>query len=285
MPTLPSADPRERIRQLRLLKTTYDRLSSAPPNLPPRESALPIVLATKTIQETISGTKAAISATEEELAKSEALLRQEEANLNDANALTASLESRIERLRTQQMEKSQKSSAQAAKESMKAKQKQKQDYDREVKKLRAAFDQFIDEHLAGMLAAEELGGPVVGEMMDVDDDVLAAGFSQHGRAKSTKSAKPVSDPKRQRRIDEIWGRVAEDSDEPLSERDAAGEELRELIGELIDALIGDDGSGVYVRLERDSAAARFLVRAKVAQFHPKDARRLKMLDFGRELDD
>jgi hypothetical protein len=28
-----------------------------------------------------------------------------------------------------------------------------------------------------------------------------------------------------------------------------------------------------------------LVRAKVAQFHPKDARRLRLIDFGRELDD
>lgn len=41
----------------------------------------------------------------------------------------------------------------------------------------------------------------------------------------------------------------------------------------------------YVELKKDSAASRFLVRAKVAVFHPKDARRLKLVDFGRNVED
>ena len=31
------------------------------------------------------------------------------------------------------------------------------------------LDGFIETHLASMLAAEELGGPVVGDLMDIDD--------------------------------------------------------------------------------------------------------------------
>lgn len=41
----------------------------------------------------------------------------------------------------------------------------------------------------------------------------------------------------------------------------------------------------YIELKRDSAIARFLVRAKVACFHPKDARRLKLVDFGTSVED
>jgi centromere protein Sim4 len=41
----------------------------------------------------------------------------------------------------------------------------------------------------------------------------------------------------------------------------------------------------YVQLKKDGAAARFLVRAKVAAFHPGDARRLKLLDFGSTVED
>lgn len=41
----------------------------------------------------------------------------------------------------------------------------------------------------------------------------------------------------------------------------------------------------YIELKRDSAAARFLVRAKVAVFHPKDARKLRLVDFGSNVED
>lgn len=41
----------------------------------------------------------------------------------------------------------------------------------------------------------------------------------------------------------------------------------------------------YIELKKDSAAVRFLVRAKVAVFHPKDARKLKLVDFGSNVED
>ena len=267
-----------------ILKDAYKRLTPSEPFLPSRGSILPAILAARTIQQTISGTKEAIASTQEQLKEKEALLRQEEANLHDANLIAASIESRIEKLRAQKLAKSQQTSLQAANNMIRAKQKKKQDYDNEMRELGQAFEAFVDENLAGMLAAEELGGPVVGDMTEIDDGILAAGFSQKGRPKSLK--KMVPDSKRQRRIDEIWGnKAADDNGELLSEMDAAGRELRELIEELFNALVVPGGSGAYVGLERDSAASRFLVRAKVAQFHPKDARKLRLIDFGRELDD
>jgi len=150
-----------------------------------------------------------------------------------------------------------------------------------------AMNDFVNDYLAAMLAAEELGGPVVGEMLDVEDDTLAAGFTRKGRPKSTQ--KFLSEKTRQRRIDQIWGsKAAVDDggkDEPPTEAEAADAEMRKLIENLFATLIGLGGGKAYFQLERDSAASRYLVRAKVAQFHPKDAKKLRLIDFGRELDD
>lgn len=166
-----------------------------------------------------------------------------------------------------------------------AKRAQKDNYDATTQKLGQAMNDFINDYLAAMIAAEELGGPVVGDLLDVEDDALAAGFTKQGRAKSTK--KTASDKTRQRRIDQIWGNkaVIEDDEEPPTEAEAADAEMRQLIEDLFATLVGPGGGKAYFQLQRDSAATRFLVRAKIAQFHPKDAKKLRLIDFGRELDD
>lgn len=215
-------------------------------------------------------------------------LKQEEADLSDAHLITAALENRVAKLCVENDEKSQKSPEEAAKDMIREQQKRKANLEKETKKLVRAFNKFIDEHLAGMLAAEELGGPVVGDVRDIDDETLEAGFNRQGKAKRPKATAQNHDAKRQRRIDDIWGRQPGDDNTETgerSEREAAGTEMRALTEELLNAAAGDGISGAYVDLQRDSAAARFLVRAKVAQFHPRDARRLRLIDFARELDD
>lgn len=143
--------------------------------------------------------------------------------------------------------------------------------------LQEALDDFVERHLAAMLAAEELGGPVVGKLADVDEDMLTAGFSNQGKPKSSKKEMTANgEAKRQRRIDEIWG--GGEGNQRENEKEAAAEEVRELLVMLLEA------KGGYVDLARDTAVARFVVRAKVAQFHPKDAKRLRLIDFARELD-
>lgn len=159
-------------------------------------------------------------------------------------------------------------------------------FDTGTQDLKQALHSFIDEHLAAMLAVEELGGPVVGDLADIDDDMLVAGFNSQGKPKMLRG--DGDNAARQKRFDAIWGRMMDiDAAEgTFSERDAAGMEIKDLIEELIAALVGESADGnVYVDLPRESAAARFLVRAKVVQFHPQDARKLKLIDFGREIDD
>ncbi|KAF1946577.1 hypothetical protein EJ02DRAFT_366601 [Clathrospora elynae] len=282
-----SQDPRQKLQQLIAVKDTYKRLKPTATFLPTQGSVLPALLAARTLQQNVQGTKEAIDSTQAQLTKKEATLRREEANLHDANLLTQAMKNRIERLSAQHEDRSQKTPAQLARELIAAKRAQKGNCDTEMHRLGEAMNNFINDYLSSMLAAEELGGPVVGDMLDVEDDTLAAGFTRKGRAKSTK--KPVSDKTRQRRIDHIWGpkavAVEDEEEEPSTEAEAADAEMRQLIGDLFATLIGPGAGKAYFQLVRDSAATRFLVRAKIAQFHPRDARKLRLIDFGRELDD
>ncbi|ORY03410.1 hypothetical protein BCR34DRAFT_492444 [Clohesyomyces aquaticus] len=277
-----SQDPRERLKQLLLVKEAYTRLTPNAPLLPGKGSVLPALLAARTLQQNVTGTKEAIASTQEQITQTESLLAREEANLHDANLITAAMEDRIARLRAQHTDRTQKAPAQLAQDLIEAKRDQRQAYEEMSKRLTVAFQDFT-EHLAPMLAAEELGGPVVGEMPDVVDDNLAAGFTHKGKAKSTK--KPVSESKRQRTIDQIWGDKAVVDDDHLTEAGAAEYDMRKLVEGLVATLLGPGGGKAYFELERESAASRFLVRAKVAQFDPKDAKKLRLIDFGRELDD
>ncbi|KAF2849302.1 hypothetical protein T440DRAFT_499825 [Plenodomus tracheiphilus IPT5] len=283
-----SGDPRQRLQQLLTVKDAYQRLRPTATFLPAKGSVLPALLAARSLQQNVQGTKEAIATTEAQLNQAQATLRHEEANLHDANLLSQTMQNRIERLEAQHEDRSQKTPAQLARELIAAKRAQKETCDTDTQQLGEAMNDFINDYLSSMLAAEELGGPVVGDMLDVEDDTLAAGFTKKGKAKSLK--KPVSDKTRQRRIDQIWGSnaaaaVVEDEEVPPTEAEAADAEMRQLIGSLFAVLRGPGGGKAYLPLERDSAASRFLVRAKIAQFHPKDARKLRLIDFGRELED
>lgn len=280
-----SSDRHEKLRQLLAVKDAYRRLTPSAAYLPEKGSVLPALLAARTLQQNVQGTKETISSTQSKIITAEATSRREEAYLSDANLLTQAMNNRIESLRTQKEDHSQKTPTQLARESIEAKRAQKDGYDAATRQLGEAMNDFINDYLAAMIAAEELGGPVVGDMLDVEDEILAAGFTKQGRAKSTKKA--VSDKARQRRIDQIWGKKAaiEEDMEPPTEAEAADAEMRQLIENLFATLAGPGGGKAYFPLERDSAASRFLVRAKIAQFHPKDAKKLRLIDFGRELDD
>lgn len=286
--SVPADNATQRLEQLRSLTAAYKSATPAEHYLPPLESPLPALLALRSTHNIVGETKACISTTQAQLTSSQKRLEKEQADLRDARLVGTSLEARIESLRREIDERSQKTRTQVAKVLAKDLSRKRQHYESETGRLVQAFNDFVDDHLAPMLAAEELGGPVVGELLGIDDATLAAGFNTQGKAK-TKGNAPSED-KRQRRIDQIWGQqTTGESDEETQrfERGAAAAEMRELTEELLNNLVNsqETGSSPYVELPRESAAARYLVRSKVAQFHPKDARRLRLVDFGRDLDD
>ncbi|KAI1168688.1 hypothetical protein F5B18DRAFT_191391 [Nemania serpens] len=275
-----------------IMKAAYDKLASTTPYLPFPDSVLPALIALRRTHQTVEETKAYLSIHNESVQDAKKKLEFAKAEFSNQQALAHSLRGRIHSLQDGLETRMEMGPEDIARERTGELKQKKEDYDRETSKLLKSIRRFIDNHLAGMLAAEELGGPVVGDMMDIDEQDLVAGFNSQGRAKTAK-AKP-GDDKRQRRIDEIWGpREGEEGHDRRGEghdRDettAAGQEMRDLAEQLLNSLwqSESDSSAAYIHLSRESAAARFLVRAKAAQFHPKDSSRLRLIDFGRELDD
>ncbi|KAF7932090.1 uncharacterized protein EAE97_009111 [Botrytis byssoidea] len=286
----PSPDPKTHLHQLRALKHAYDTLSTTSPYLPPPKSVLPALLAHRTTTSCIQETQECITTSSHDLSTTTMLLQKEKSDHQDVLSIQSALQSRISALTTQLTQQTQKSPSQIFSELQSSFQTGKTHYDTETGNLIRAFNSFIDAYLASMLAAEELGGPIVGEMLSITPQTLIAGFSTQGKPKKPKE-NPNMD-KRQRRIDEIWGPKPpldqdddEEEEEEWDETRAAAAEMRELAEQLLNGLLEADenGSDGYVTLERDSAAARFLVRSKVAQYHFKDARKLKLIDFEKDI--
>lgn len=283
----PAEDAEIRIQQLRTITAAYKNMTPAEPLLPSADSQLPALLALRSTLNLVDHTKASIRETKAQIKQAQVDLGREEADLRDARQKASALEARIEKLHLERDAQSRKSHKEIAAGILLDQQQQRSRYERELKKLAVAFNKFVDEHLAVMVAAEELGGPVVGDANDINEETLRVGFNQQGRAKNA-SNNTKGEARRKWRNDQIWGSGDEDEDQvhgARGEKDAAGADFRALMEDLLNAAAGDETSNPFVTIPRESAAVRFLVRAKVAHFHPKDARRLRLIDFGRELDD
>ncbi|KAI2618450.1 hypothetical protein GGR54DRAFT_605603 [Hypoxylon sp. NC1633] len=274
-----------------MMKTAYDKLATQTPFLPYPDSVLPALLALRKTHQTLEETRVYLATHKDSVNRAKQRLEAEKSNLEDQKALSQSLRNRIQSLQDDLGSRMELGPEDVAAERINELNQKKKYYDKETSTLLKALRKFIDNHLAAMLAAEELGGPVVGGMMSIDGEDLAAGFSSQGKPKK---AKENPDPDgRQRRIDEIWG--LQDEEQPAAnakngrrdETAAAGTEIRNLTEELLNSLAQSDGdsSAAYVQLRRESAAARFLVRSGVAQFHPRDSTKLRLIDFGKELDE
>ncbi len=212
-------------------------------------------------------------------------LQQEGADLRDSRSITQALEGRIETLRLENEEQLGKSTEEVATTMIQEQQQRRSHYMMALRKLIRDFNKFADEQLAAMLAAEDLGGPVVGDLVEVDEEMLKAGFNQQGRVRKTDADNVETDAKRKLRNKEIWGSKSQDEEfDMTSEKKAALASFRSLIEDLLNAAAGDEDTDEYINISRESAVVRFLVRAKVAQFHPEDARKLRLVDFGREWD-
>lgn len=289
---------------LSIMATAYEAAARSDPFLPFADSVLPALLAMRKTHSVMAESETYLggegSKSSPALAEAQKRLAMDKARLDDQRALQTALEERIVALQSGLETRSTMTAEEKRQEALDKLRTKKSDYDRDTAALLKSLKQFIQDRLGPMLAAEELGGPVVGGMVDVQTDDLAAGFSSQGKLrkppsgdKAGKNGKDRNEDRRQRRIDEIWGTRDGEGDEAEEDRSnwdestAAAAEMQELTEELLNALAGagGDSSAAYVTIARESAAARFLVRSKVAHFHPRDATKLRLIDFGRELDD
>lgn len=269
-----------------VIKDALADVNASEPFLPFAGSVLPAILALRRAHQTISESKAYLESQADSADYERKQLESDRVNLKDHYLLTEALNSRISALKEEVRSKAEMRPEDSAREKMDELKTRRKGYVEETKSLMKALLDFTDNQLAPMLAAEELGGPVVGDIIEVDPDELAAGFNDQGKPIKSRGA---DGDKSQRRIDEIWGTRntrQQDGTDGREEIATAGREMRDLMEELLNRLMQakGDNSASYVVLERESAAARFLVRSKVAQFHPKDANRLRLIDFGRDLE-
>ncbi|OKL55756.1 hypothetical protein UA08_09009 [Talaromyces atroroseus] len=279
-------EPAARLAQVRRVKKAYDTLLQSEPDLPAPDSPLPCLIALRETSRVISDSKASISSLRQTLPRDRQQLKAEREDFEDAKRIHDGLETRIQRIRHEQLEKSAKDPSELASDLVDSKRKRARALKNSSTNLKDALDKFIDDHLAPQLAAENLGGPIVGDAMDIPDSTLEAGYTSHGKPKkpkgtTTRHGDDDDDP-RQQRIDNLFRRRqgGEEHEQAITnKREAAAAAMHALVDSLLEA-----GTS-YIDLPRENAASRFLVRAKVAQLHPRDARRIRLIDFGRSFDD
>ncbi|KAL3471878.1 hypothetical protein BJX99DRAFT_236528 [Aspergillus californicus] len=273
-------DPSPRIVQVRRAKKAYDSLLKLETDLPQTESPLPSLIALRETSRIIKDSKISVFVTAEKLANARQRLKSEETDLRDAQLIRDGLRKRIDAIKQGKSTNEEKLPSEVARELLKEQRRKKDDLDKETDRTRDALHEFCARTLASMIAAEDLGGPAVGDAADVTDLTLASGYTRHGKPKKPKATETDDQNNDQHRIDDMLRRqTGQERNQPSNKREAAATEMRELLDVLLDA-----GSS-YIDLSDETAAPRFLVRAKVAQFHPRDARRIRLIDFGRALND
>ncbi|KAJ3474343.1 hypothetical protein NLG97_g9889 [Lecanicillium saksenae] len=286
--------------QALLITAAYEEVTNAEPFVPIAGSVLPSLLAMRKIHEVIAQSKNLLA---EQATSQEAQNKQLEADraaLKDQKLIHEALTARIQSLQEELSANADVSHNDAVDEKRAELKRKAKDYNRRKRQLMIDLLAFMERELAPLLVAEEMGGPVVGDLMDVDANDLAAGFTAQGKLRKTGKGDGGRD-KGQRRIDEIWGNTRDGRDDgggrdradrsnarrrPLNEVEAAAEEMRWLTEQLLNNMTEAAGNteDAYVTIGRESAAVRFLIRSKVAQYHPRDISRIKLIDFGRELE-
>lgn len=271
-------------QQLDAVSEAYREVATSAPLLPFPDSVVPALIALRTTNTTINESRKFLASQKISLQDAQDRLNAEKASLADQKALTKALENRIQSLRSGIETRTAMSPGQVARERISELRQQIKETDKDTSSLQITLKRFIEETLSAMLAAEQIGGPVAGEMMDVDSDTLEAGFSATGKRKKSKA--DASPDKRQRRIDDMFSGGRDQSEPAGSDKQsAARDEMQELVAELAHKLMAAGGSSTdaYINIPEESASVRFLTRVKVAEFHPRDSRRLRLVDFGREI--
>ncbi|KAM3504472.1 hypothetical protein MY11210_008338 [Beauveria gryllotalpidicola] len=285
------------IAQVQVITAALDQVTNAEPFVPIAGSLLPSLVAMRKTHAVIAGSNALV---EEQTRSQEAQRKQLEADgaaLKDQNLIHEALTARIASLQEELNTNADVTPGDAVSEKRAELKQKAKDYSRRKRQLMIDLLAFMERELAPLLVAEEMGGPVVGDLMDVDARDLAAGFTAQGKLRKTGRGDTGLD-KGQRRIDEIWASskdsagarratVDDQRRRPLNDVEAAAEEMRWLTEQLLNKMTEAAGNteDAYVTIGRESAAVRFLIRSKVAQYHPRDISRIKLIDFGRELEE
>ena len=232
----------------------------------------------------------------QEFAEIKSKIRSEEAEIKNTELLASALQSRIEVLEREVGDRKnsedeggeENDEVETAERIIQELERRYTIYSKAQRKFLRELSKFVNTYLAKLLAAEGMGGPVVGDDLDID---VSSGviLNKSGKIRREKGQRTIHDMfshKGKKRGHEGSG---DDDDEEVEREEVvepnvqAAKELKGLLEELMNKALEAEG---YVVLEGgDSAAARFLVRSRVAVFHPRDARRIRLVEFGRSVED
>lgn len=229
--------------------------------LPSASSPLNLLLGYRAVQRSIGCNAARIPRARAELADARRELAHAETTLAELRALGDALEGRV-----QELERGGGGPHADGVAELRAKLR---DTRRKSARTMKALQAFFGTALKARLEIEELGGPIA-ECADVDVDAKkAVGRAGAGGQITLEQAFRARKKRR--------ARHAKNAEEEESEEEDVDDEMRGLLELLMNKSLEADA---YVELEMESAVARFLVRAKVAELHPRDARRIRLVGFG-----
>ena len=283
-----STDPRLHLSQLRVAKAAYDELTISGSRLPSRHTPIPAILALRNICLLISESKDLITTTRERLLEARDRLFNESKNLQDSRLITEALEKRIANFHLRVAERSRRPPHETARAMMDERREETSTYQKNTKILVRSLVRFINMHVGPMLAAEKHMPLMVRNQLSVTEAVLTTGFDQRSKVSSLESQPILVENEEHGSTDEDVKRQAGGESDGSTHRikrleiESASAEVRMLIEDLLNTVV-EDGSEAYVTVQRNMAAAQFLIRAKAAQFHPRNARKVRLVDFEQAL--
>lgn len=188
-------EPQQKLRKLKILKSAHDQCFNTIDYIPSADSPLNTLLAFRSVEMVIAQTITSIRDVEERIKSVQTLLKSQNAAATEQNRLMEALRARLDVLLEEQQQINVGADIVGQGDLIRKVGKKKKEVAKRTNVLLRELLYFLDNGLARMVAAEEMGGPVVGDDLDV---TLETGFSKQGNVK-----------KGNHRIDEMWGQAEE----------------------------------------------------------------------------
>ncbi|RVD88751.1 uncharacterized protein DFL_002924 [Arthrobotrys flagrans] len=257
-------------------KSYFDEL----PWLPDDDSGVNTLLTLRSVLKVIEANRKGVTDAERKIEEAKKTVRREQGWVATAQEMEKELDRKIYEL--EGIDRLPEPTKRRERKQIEAYEKETKEMTRMSARLTKELQKFVKERLGAAIAVEEAGGPVIGSKLNVVElkhylEIEGEEGKTGGRTKAAKAKE-----RGQKRLDEIWGTRDEEGVTISSDEKAAGE-LLELVETLVNSMLNDDPHA-YTRLTRESAASRYLVRSFVATLHPKDALRIRLLDFGGKID-
>jgi hypothetical protein len=252
--------------KLRALTLAHSTASKQLGWTPPKDSPLDALLAYRITLNTTHQLEEAITHLDTRLTTLRSSLQTEEQHLSSARALNVALKEHLSELE-EEAQQIQTGGSQLREKRRKEAAEKAKVMRHEARKMVRGLMSFIDDRLALMLAAQLAGGPKVGD--ELDEETLELWVDKANAGKAKKGT-----------LDAIWGNKEKRQQRDLKAE--AGVEMKRLLEELMNASLEPTP---YVTVAEGSVFVRFLVLTGIAMMHPRDATKLKLVDFGRTLEE